>query len=72
MGIQSIQSYEVGPTLEARYRVLLDQIPAVVFMAYLDQGIGEAYVMPRRLKQLSVFRKKNGSKIPCAGTANSS
>ena len=35
------------PTLAARYRVLLDQIPAVVFMAYLDQGIGEAYVSPQ-------------------------
>jgi PAS domain S-box-containing protein len=36
-----------GKNLEARYRVLLDQIPAVVFMAYLDQGIGEAYVSPQ-------------------------
>ena len=36
-----------GPSLEARYRVLLDQIPAVVFMAYLDEGIGEAYVSPQ-------------------------
>jgi two-component system CheB/CheR fusion protein len=36
-----------SPTLEARYRVLLDQIPAVVFLAYLDQGIGEAYVSPQ-------------------------
>jgi hypothetical protein len=36
-----------APTLEARYKVLLDQIPAVVFMAYLDQGIGEAYVSPQ-------------------------
>jgi len=36
-----------SPTLEARYRVLLDQIPAVVFMAYLDEGIGEAYVSPQ-------------------------
>src|SRR6202020_2801034 len=36
-----------APTLEARYRVLLDQIPAIVFMAYLDQGIGEAYVSPQ-------------------------
>ena len=33
---------EPGPSLEARYRVLLDQIPAVVFMAYLDEDIGEA------------------------------
>jgi PAS domain S-box-containing protein len=39
---QNAQNF--GPTLEARYRVLLDQIPAVVFLAYLDQGIGEAYV----------------------------
>ena len=34
------------PNLEARYRTLVEQIPAVVFMAYLDQGIGEAYVSP--------------------------
>ncbi|MGB2605250.1 MAG: hypothetical protein WBC78_16760, partial [Candidatus Sulfotelmatobacter sp.] len=32
------------PNLEARYRALVEQIPAVVFMAYLDRGIGEAYV----------------------------
>ena len=38
---------EPGPSLEERYRVLLDQIPAVVFMAYLDEGIGEAYVSPQ-------------------------
>jgi len=38
---------DTGPNAEARYRVLLDQIPAVVFMAYLDQGIGEAYVSPQ-------------------------
>jgi len=34
------------PSLEARYRVLVEQIPAVVFMAYLDGGMGEAYVSP--------------------------
>src|SRR5579871_6603964 len=28
--------------LEAKYRALLEQIPAVVFMAYLDRGISEA------------------------------
>ena len=32
---------------EASYRALLEQIPAVVFMAYLDRGIGEAYVSPQ-------------------------
>src|SRR5438045_7160677 len=34
------------PNVGARYRALVEQIPAVVFMAYLDQGIGEAYVSP--------------------------
>jgi PAS domain S-box-containing protein len=34
-------------SVEARYRVLVEQIPAVIFMAYLDNGIGEAYVSPR-------------------------
>jgi Mlc titration factor MtfA (ptsG expression regulator) len=26
--------------MEAKYRALVEQIPAVVFMAYLDKGIG--------------------------------
>ena len=47
-----------GPTLEARYRVLLDQIPAVVFMAYLDQGIGEAYVSPQIEATLGFSQKE--------------
>ena len=34
-------------SLEAKYRALVEQIPAVVFMAYLDKGIGEAYVSPQ-------------------------
>jgi len=38
---------EHSPNLEARYRALVEQIPAVVFMAYLDRGIGEAYVSPQ-------------------------
>jgi PAS domain S-box-containing protein len=33
--------------IEARYRTLIEQIPAVVFMAFLDKGIGEAYVSPQ-------------------------
>jgi PAS domain S-box-containing protein len=47
-----------GPSLEARYRVLLDQIPAVVFMAYLDQGIGEAYVSPQIEAALGFSQKE--------------
>jgi len=35
------------PNLDAKYRALVEQIPAVVFMAYLDRGIGEAYVSPQ-------------------------
>jgi len=49
-----LASVFVGPpgqleehTLEARYRTLVEQVQAVVFMAYLDRGIGEAYVSPR-------------------------
>jgi PAS domain S-box-containing protein len=34
-------------SVEARYRALVEQIPAVIFMAYLDKGIGEAYVSPQ-------------------------
>src|SRR6202167_5369252 len=41
-----------APNVEARYRALVEQIPAVVFMAYLDRGIGEAYVSPQIEKTL--------------------
>jgi PAS domain S-box-containing protein len=34
------------PDLEARYRALVEQIPAVVFIADLDQCIGQAYISP--------------------------
>jgi PAS domain S-box-containing protein len=47
-----------SPSLEARYRVLLDQIPAVVFMAYLDEGIGEAYVSPQIEATLGFSREE--------------
>lgn len=48
---RSIQESKPGdlplPEIDARYRTLVEQIPAVVFMAYLDKGIGEAYVSPQ-------------------------
>jgi PAS domain S-box-containing protein len=34
------------PNIEAKYRTLIEQIPAVVFMVFLDGGMGEAYVSP--------------------------
>jgi len=39
---------EEAPTLRASYQTLVEQIPAVVFMAPLDRGgIGETYVSPQ-------------------------
>lgn len=34
------------PDVIARYQTLVEQIPAVIFMAFLDQGLSEAYVSP--------------------------
>jgi two-component system sensor histidine kinase/response regulator len=42
------EGQEEAPTLRASYQTLVEQIPAVVFMAPLDGGdIGEAYVSPQ-------------------------
>jgi PAS domain S-box-containing protein len=35
------------PKPDDMYRVLVEQIPALVFIAYLDRGISEAYVSPQ-------------------------
>ncbi len=35
------------PRPESMYRALVEQIPAVVFIAYLDRGTSEAYVSPQ-------------------------
>ncbi len=37
---------ETTPDVEARYRALVEQIPAVVFTADLDRCIGQAYISP--------------------------
>jgi PAS domain S-box-containing protein len=34
------------PSLDARYRTFVEQVPAVIFMAFLDRGISEAFVSP--------------------------
>src|SRR5277367_2014576 len=47
-----------APNLEAKYRALLEQIPAVVFMAYLDRGISEAYVSPQIEEALGYSREE--------------
>jgi PAS domain S-box-containing protein len=35
------------PKADAIYQALVEQIPAVIFMAHLDRGIGEAYISPQ-------------------------
>ncbi len=45
------------PSIEARYRVLVEQIPAVVFMAFLDGGLSEAYVSPQ-IEQMLGFTQE--------------
>jgi len=47
VGAEQSSSDEQIPNLEAKYRALVEQLPAVVFMAYLDRGTGEAYVSPQ-------------------------
>jgi len=46
-------------------------IPAVIFMAHLDRGIGEAYVSPQ-LKRVWAFLRKNGWRIHSLVSANPS
>jgi PAS domain S-box-containing protein len=46
-GVIRLGSRQQPHSAEARYRALVEQIPVVVFMVYLDQGIGEAYVSPQ-------------------------
>ncbi|MGC2404061.1 MAG: PAS domain S-box protein [Acidobacteriaceae bacterium] len=49
---------ERGPDPEAKYRALLEQIPAVVFMASLDRGTSEAYVSPEIEAALGYCREE--------------
>src|SRR5579862_8794928 len=44
--VRSPHFSESTPDAEARYRALVEQIPAVVFIADLDQCIGQAYISP--------------------------
>jgi PAS domain S-box-containing protein len=49
---------ERAPDPEAKYRALLEQIPAVVFMASLDRGVSEAYVSPEIEATLGYSREE--------------
>lgn len=48
----------VAFNIEAKYRALLEQIPAVVFMAYVDRGTSEAYVSPEIEAALGYSREE--------------
>jgi PAS domain S-box-containing protein len=56
--LQKSTTDETLPSMEARYRVLLEQIPAVVFMAFLDGGLSEAYVSPQIEQMLGFSREE--------------
>ena len=43
---------------EARYRTLVEQLPAVTFMASLDDGVNEIYVSPQIEKLLGFTQKE--------------
>ena len=45
-GRVSEEDHRPLPDIEARYHTLIEQVPAVVFMIFLDRGISEAYVSP--------------------------
>ena len=49
---------KTSPNLQDRYRALVEQIPAVVFMAPLDGGIGEAYVSPEIEKAIGYTQEE--------------
>ena len=49
---------QVVSNIEAKYRALLEQIPAVVFMAYVDRGTSEAYVSPEIEAALGYSREE--------------
>jgi PAS domain S-box-containing protein len=57
-GISVPASDADASNLEAKYRALLEQIPAVVFMAYLDRGVSEAYVSPEIEAALGYSREE--------------
>ncbi|MBV9181783.1 MAG: PAS domain S-box protein [Acidobacteria bacterium] len=54
----SFSGPETLPSMEARHRVLVEQIPAVVFMAVVDGTISEVYVSPHIEQMLGFSREE--------------
>ena len=45
--IQQDRSSANGPDYEARYKALVEHIPAVIFVAPIEAGLGDAYISPQ-------------------------
>src|SRR5580658_1075479 len=56
--VAPLQDQAGDSNLEAKYRALLEQTPAVVFMAYLDRGVSESYVSPEIEAALGYSREE--------------
>ncbi len=56
--ISTIRDISDKKRLEVRYRTLIEEIPAVTFMAALDGGVSEFYVSPQIEKLLGFTQKE--------------
>ena len=56
-------------TSDARYRALVEQIPAVVFLAPMEGGLSEAYVSPQ-IETILGFKQDEWLSDPILGRLN--
>jgi len=56
--VSTIRDISARVRLEARYRTLVEEIPAVTFMAALDEGVSELYVSPQIEKLLGFSQQE--------------
>ena len=61
--ISTIRDISEKKRLEARYRTLVEEIPAVTFLASLDGGLSELYVSPQ-IEELLGFSQKEWLENP--------
>lgn len=46
------------PDVTSRYKILVEQIPAIVFMAFIENGLSEAYVSPQVERMLGFTQEE--------------
>src|SRR5262249_48746609 len=61
--ISTIRDISERARLEARYRTLVEEIPAVTFLAALDEGVSELYVSPQ-IEELLGFSQQEWLEDP--------